>query len=196
MNIQTTENEENKELAQFNFSEEEQQAINEMQTIEHFKKGTILLKEGEVSSKCYYIIKGCIRKYYLKDGEEKTVFFYTENQPVSCSTDILQKTPSNYYLECVENTSCTYTTSQQEKELYKRFPRFETICRISTEEQLKEQQEMFANFMTSSPEERYLNLIKTKPNLLNRVPQYQLASYLGIKPESLSRIRKRLATKA
>ncbi|MEZ4951136.1 MAG: hypothetical protein R2784_17385 [Saprospiraceae bacterium] len=69
------------------------------------------------------------------------------------------------------------------------------LCRVSVEEEFRKQQEALAAFITSSPEDRYLNLLENRPDLLMRVPQYHLASYLGVKPESLSRIKKRLAAK-
>jgi len=81
--------------------------------------------------------------------------------------------------------------------MYRLFPSIESLCRIETEKKLGQFRELMAFYLASSPEERYLNLLNTRPNLLTRVPQYQLASYLGVKPESLSRIRGRLqASKA
>ncbi len=85
--------------------------------------------------------------------------------------------------------------SEKEKAFYKRFPRFEEISRLETEKMLGNNQEQLSNFITNSPEERYKNLINTKPELLQRVAQHQIASYLGVTPESLSRIRKRIAKK-
>ena len=76
--------------------------------------------------------------------------------------------------------------------MYEKYPQLESLSRVIAEVILTKQQESFTEFKTSSPEERYLNLLKTKPDLMQRVPQHQIASYLGIKPESLSRIRKRL----
>lgn len=81
------------------------------------------------------------------------------------------------------------------EEVFKKFPKFETICRIVSEKLIVKSQIDFADFKTSSPEQRYLNLMKERPDLIQRVPQYQLASYLGIKPESLSRLRARIVSK-
>lgn len=163
--------------------------------IKSFKKGDILLREGQVSSLCYFILKGCVRQYYLLDGEEKTTHFYTEGQPVTPYEGTFQRKPSRYYLACVEDTILTEGTSEDEQKLYAQFPHLEAVSRKAVEEELGKSQEKLASYILNSPEERYLHLMETRPDLLNRVPHYQLASYLGIKPESLSRIRKRIMGK-
>jgi CRP-like cAMP-binding protein len=81
---------------------------------------------------------------------------------------------------------------QKEEELYRRFPKLETISRKVMERVFMEQQEIMGTYFTDSPEQRYLKLLRSRPDLFQRVPQYQIASYIGVKPESLSRIRKRL----
>ncbi|MCW5921006.1 MAG: Crp/Fnr family transcriptional regulator [Saprospiraceae bacterium] len=157
-----------------------------------FEKGTLLLREGQVSSLCYFILKGCVRQYYLVDGVERTTNFYTEGQPVTPYEGTFKKQPSKFYLSCVEDSTMSYGTPEDEAEMFAKFPQFELICRLATEEELGKSQNQLASFMLSSPEERYLDLLKTRPDLLDRVPQYQLASYIGVTPESLSRIRKRI----
>jgi CRP-like cAMP-binding protein len=160
--------------------------------IKTIKKGAMLLKEGQVSSLCYFIFKGCIRQYYLVDGEEKTTHFYTEGQPVTPYEGTFKRTPAKYYLSCVEDTIVSVGTPEDEAKMFQMFPRFEAISRLAVEEELGKSQEILASYIINSPEERYLNLLETRPDLLDRVPQYQLASYLGVTPESLSRIRKRI----
>jgi CRP-like cAMP-binding protein len=84
----------------------------------------------------------------------------------------------------------------EEETLYKQFPRFETISRKVMEKIFAEQQAIMASYTTDTPEQRYLKLLESRPELFQIIPQYQLASYIGVKPESLSRIRKRIhATK-
>ena len=80
-------------------------------------------------------------------------------------------------------------------EIFEKYPKFETLCRVLSEELLTKQQINFDEFRTSSPEERYLDLTKKRPDLVQRVPQNQLASYLGIKPQSLSRLKARIIQK-
>ncbi len=77
-----------------------------------------------------------------------------------------------------------------------KFPKFEIMCRIVSEELLAKQQINFDEFKTSSPEQRYLNLLQSRPDLIQRVPQHQLASFLGMKPQSLSRLRARILEKS
>ena len=103
--------------------------------------------------------------------------------------------PSKFSLECLEDSRISVVSFEKEQEIYKRFPRFERMCRETTERDLIEYQEKFANYISWSAEQRYLDLLKNRGDLLDRVPQYQLASYLGVKPESLSRIRKRISIK-
>jgi CRP-like cAMP-binding protein len=172
-------------------SAEEKKAIIELDIFRNFKKGTVLLKEGQYSTAGYFVIKGCIRSYYIIDGEEKTTAFYTELESLSPLCTI-SKQPSEYYVACVEDSIVTVANLDMEKIIFEKFPRFETLCRILSEELLAKSQASFDDFKTSSPEQRYLKLIETRPDLLQRVPQHQLASYLGMKPQSLSRIRKRL----
>ncbi|OWW24473.1 cyclic nucleotide-binding protein [Zobellia sp. OII3] len=175
--------------------DEEAQAFAECIPIRCFKKGHILLKEGQISRDSYFVIDGCIRKYYIIDGEERTTEFYVEDESIASLQSYKNKTPANHYFECVEDSRLAVLNDEKEQELFKRVPRYETLCRMSMESDYGEQQEALAKFIISSPEARYRNLLETRPDLLQRVPQYHLASYLGVKPESLSRIRKRLAKK-
>lgn len=176
-------------------TEEESIAFTECIPIKSFAKGTTLLREGQISSDSYVVIEGCIRKYYIIDGEERTTEFYVEDESVASLQSYKNKTPANHYFECVEDSKLGVLSYDKEQELYKRVPKYETLCRMSMEEDFGLQQETLAKFMISSPEERYLSLLETRPDLIQRIPQYHLASYLGIKPESLSRIRRRLSKK-
>jgi CRP-like cAMP-binding protein len=173
-------------------SAEESQAVVDSMHVRQVAKGTVLLREGQISNLCFFILKGCVRQYYLIDGEEKTTRFYTEGQPITPYEGTFKRTPSKFYLACVEDTLLNMGTEKEEQALYEKFPHLAAISRMAVEEELGKSQESLSNFIISSPEQRYLQLLETRPDLLDRVPQYQLASYLGIKPESLSRIRKRI----
>ncbi len=173
-------------------TEEEMLAIEESFPIRTFSKGTFLLKEGQVATDAYYVIGGCIRSYKLTDGDEVTLEFFTEDQPAADFGSLAGRTPSDQYFICMEETTVAVLNGEKELELYRRYPRFETFCRAGMEEMYGNQQKELSRYMISDPEERYLNLLKERPSLINRVPQYHIASYLGIQPETLSRIRKRI----
>lgn len=175
-------------------TEEEKNALISLDIFRSIKKGTILLKEGQKSKDSYFVLKGCIRTYYVFDGEEKTTAFYTEMEPLTPPC-VISKTPSEYYIGCIEDSILLISNSDMEVEVNTKFPKFETMCRMFSAELIAKQQINFDEFKTSSPEQRYLNLIQKRPDLIQRVPQHQLASYLGIKPQSLSRLRARIIEK-
>jgi hypothetical protein len=108
---------------------------------------------------------------------------------------VITKATSDYFVSCVEDCILIISNVDMEVEINGKFPKFETLCRILSEERLAKQQMDFDAFKTNSPEERYINLLEQRPDLIQRVPQHQLASYLGIKPQSLSRLRARISGK-
>ena len=175
-------------------TEDEKNALLSLDLFRSFKKGTTLLKEGQKSQDEYFVLKGCIRKYYIIDGEEKTTAFFTEMEGLTPHC-VKNNAPSEYFISCVEDTILTVANPDIGVEINIKFPKFEIMCRILSEELLAKQQINFDEFKTSSPEQRYLNLLKNRPDLIQRVPQQQLASYLGIKPQSLSRLRARILEK-
>ena len=98
----------------------------------------------------------------------------------------------NHYLECCADSSLVVGNREKEEDLYRQFPKFESISRQVMQKVFSEQQAIMSSYQTDTPEQRYLKLMDSRPNLFQIIPQYQLASYIGVKPESLSRIRKRL----
>jgi CRP-like cAMP-binding protein len=175
-------------------NEDEKNALVSLDLFRTFKKGSILLKEGEKSKESYFVLKGCIRTYYLVEGDEKTTAFYTEMDALTPPCVITQ-TPSDYYISCLEDSMILVSNSDMEEEVNAKFPKFDVMCRKFSEELLAKQRIDFDEFKTSSPEQRYLNVLEKRPDLIQRVPQHQLASYLGIQPQSLSRLRARITEK-
>lgn len=176
-------------------TEDEKNAIVSLDIFRSVKKGTTLLEAGQKSKDSYFVLKGCIRTYYIIDGEEKTTAFYTEMDPLTPQC-VINKAPSDYFIDCVEDSILLISNSDMEAEINGKFPKFDVMCRMLSEELLVKHQIDFAEFKTSSPEQRYLTLIQKRPDLIQRVPQHQLASYLGIKPQSLSRLRARILEKS
>ncbi|MEL6651033.1 MAG: Crp/Fnr family transcriptional regulator [Bacteroidota bacterium] len=172
-------------------TEEEKQLMLDLNLFQSFPAGTILAREGQYIEQGYFVLKGCVRSYYLVDGEEKTTSFYTENEGCELIRDAEGK--ATHYLVCVEDSIFNVSTPSIEEEAFRRFPRFESLCRILSEHIVQKKQIALDSFRKASPLERYVHLLETRPELLQRVPLHQIASFLGITPESLSRIRKRLA---
>lgn len=175
-------------------TEDEENAILSLDLFRTAKKGDILLKEGQRSRENYFVLKGCIRIFYIIDGEEKTTAFYTEMDALTPHC-VMNNAPSEYFIGCVEDSILSVSNPEMEEEVNTKFPKFESLCRILSEERLAKQQIDFYEFKTSSPEQRYLSLLQKRPDLVQRVPQHQLASFLGIKPQSLSRLRARILEK-
>lgn len=176
-------------------NEDEKNAIVSLDIFRSVKKGTILLQEGQKTKNSYFVLKGCIRTYYVIEGEEKTTAFYTEMDALTPNC-VINKTPSEYFVSCVEDSIVLISDSDMEVEINTKFPKFDVMCRKLSEELLAKKQVDFDAFKTSSPEQRYLNLMEKRPDLIQRVPQHQLASFLGMKPQSLSRIRARIVEKS
>lgn len=165
--------------------------IVEKTVVKEYKKGTVLLREGQIPTKCYMVVEGCVREYLIKDGDEKTTAFFTESD--TFTPQLKDGKPSKKYWVCTEDCVLTVSTNNYAEELLMLIPRLEKVFRNIAIEKINAARTELSEFVSSSPEERYLNLQKNRPDIFNRVPQHQIASYLGMQPQSLSRIRKRIA---
>jgi len=172
-------------------TEEEKITIESLNLFRSVRKGAILLRAGQYSTESFFVIKGCIRTFYVVDGVEKTTEFYLEMEGLTPPC-VLTNSPSELYISCVEDSIISVSNLGMEAEVFQKFPKFENLCRIFSEQLLAKKQQNFDEYKTSSPEQRYLNLLKNRSELIHRAPQHQLASYLGIKPQSLSRLIARI----
>ena len=171
-----------------------EEVINESTFVRNYKRGTVLTEAGKPSDECYFVLKGCIRCYFFKDGTERTTEFYTEGQAVVLSS-YGKNTPSKHFLQCTEDTIACIGTPELEKQMFEKYPQLQKLGHVMAEAMMTQANDAFGEFKTASPEERYMALLKRRPDLFQRVPLHQIASYLGITAESLSRIRKRQLSK-
>ena len=190
---------ENKLIAFFSklttLSGEEAEALSDSMVVKRYESGSFILKEGQRNVNSFFILEGLVRQYRLIDGAEVTNHFFREGQWIISLTSFGKNTVAEDYLICVEDTSVVVGNEQKAQELFARFPRFETLSRAVMETVFADEQQRIGHYLADTPEQRYLRLLQEHPDLLRRVQQYHLASYLGVKPESLSRIRKRIALK-
>ncbi len=160
-----------------------------------FKKKSILLDIGEVSNEVFYLVKGCIRLYCEKNGEDLSTYFFTENMFAGSYDSFLSRKPSKVAIETLEECEVLILTHEAQEKLYKVFPKMNEFIRKALEHRFVLLHDLFISYLINSPEERYLMLQRDRPELLQRIPQHQIASFLGITRVSLSRIRNRLAKK-
>lgn len=162
----------------------------------HTKKHAFLLQEGEVCRNVYFLISGFFRMFYVDyDGNEINYRFADKNNFLVDFQSFLTQKPSHFYWQAMQDAELFALSYQDIHNLYASSPAWNNFGRLIAERvylQLNERVEMLL-FMT--PEERYKYLLDTKPELFMQVSQFHLSSYLGIKPESLSRLRKRLLKK-
>lgn len=183
-------------MAQFGeLTAEEQQQIANNLIVEAYPKGKLLVKAGDVCRYCYFVLEGCLRQYKLADDTEVTIQFYTEREAAVDFNSYVNQVKSESYLVCLEDTIVIEGNPNQETDMYERFPKLQQITRAMMEQDFGKMQEQFSRFIASNAEERYVYLLNNRPDLLQRVPLQYLASYIGVTPESLSRIRKRIQSR-
>ncbi len=174
--------------------QEEVQFLKDNLEVRAIKKNQLLLEEGTISSEFFFVLKGCIRLYYNKNLAEKTAFFYVENQFVSSYESFVRQIPAKHNFQAVEDGEVVVISHEIAFKIIELYPKFEFLARIMMEEELIIYQDIIHSFITLTAEERYIKMLQSKSPVLQRVPQHQLATYLGVTAETLSRIRKRITS--
>lgn len=152
---------------------------------------TILLNEGETARYIYFIKKGCLRLWFNKDGRDITFQFFFEGQAVASIDSFLSKQPSMFTLESIEPSSIISLSKENLERLQQLYPEMKEGFQEIMFQRLRNYSNLFLSRIKDTPQERYEDLIKNHPEIIKRVPQHYIASYLGITPISLSRIRNR-----
>tara|TARA_R110002049_G_scaffold305060_1_gene501196 strand:+ start:161 stop:742 length:582 start_codon:yes stop_codon:yes gene_type:complete len=157
--------------------------------ISTFKKGEIVVREGQFSKKGYLIVQGCSRAYYLKDGKDISDWFTFENQIMASIVSFFSKEPSPHYVEFIEDSTVIEFTKDTVDILSNKYHDFERfINKVVTETMLGLCERLYT-IQFNKAEERYKHLLTIYPDITNRIPLTHIASYLGITLETLSRIR-------
>jgi CRP-like cAMP-binding protein len=155
------------------------------------RKNELLLREGEVCRSVAYIEQGCLRYFYNVGGEERTGQFFFEGDWYTDYDSFLDQRPSAQSIQALEPTRVWLLPYAALYRFYAERPVFERFGRLMAEQAYRGSKARGAAFLNHTPTERYEQLLRTRPHLVQRVSQRVLASFLGIKPESLSRIRGR-----
>lgn len=159
-----------------------------------FTKKTMLLRAGEICLFEGYVHRGCVRKYYLNEnGFEVTLSFAVEDWWVSDIASFHEQSPSNLYIETLEECSIYMLSHEAKNKLLQEIPKFERVFRMLVQRRLSTLQNRLIRTLSMPATERYLEFIQAYPSIPNRVAQYYIASYLGVSPEFVSTIRKKLA---
>jgi CRP-like cAMP-binding protein len=176
-----------------NLTEDEFKDFSNKMVMKKLKKKEIYFREGEISRQVAFINKGCLRYYYLVGGQEHTGQFFFENSFYTDYESFLSGHASRQNIDALERSELLLISRTDLYQLYEQNPTFERFGRLMAENAYLGLRRRNNELMNLNPEERYLQLLKERPKVMERIPQHYIASYLGIKPESLSRIRRRIS---
>ncbi|MFM2388009.1 MAG: hypothetical protein RL660_2766 [Bacteroidota bacterium] len=175
-------------------NEAEELAFVNMLEVKELKKKEFLLQEGKVCNKVTFVNSGCMRVFYNVDGIENTIQFFFGDSWYTDYSSFLTGAPSLENFQALEPSEVVQFNKQDLYRLFDEFPIFDRVGRVMAENAFLSLSSLNKMLTNEEPQQRYLNLLEQRPEIVERIPQHYVASYLGIKPESLSRIRKRIAS--
>lgn len=177
------------------FTDEEIQDIQHLFVEKNLKKGEFWVKEGEFNSDILFLNKGMLRSYFVKREVEKTFDLVIENQILTATESYVSGLPSTDFIQAVEDTYLSVITKDNLEILYSKSFKWERVGRIIIEYYTIEKEIRIRSFISETAQERYERLTKDQPELMQRTPQIYLANFLGITPQSLSRLRRKIIPK-
>jgi len=158
------------------------------------KRRQFILQEGDVCKLNTFVVEGCFRMYFVDEkGKEHNIQFAVENWWIGDIGSFHSEEPSKLYIEAIENSVILQIKKQDQLDLFVNHPKFNQIFRVFTENALVAYQRRVLQNISSTAEERYLDFVKRYPYFFNRISNVQIASFLGVTPEFLSTIRKKIA---
>jgi len=157
------------------------------------KKKTVILKTGDTAKEIYFVTKGCLRLFYEKEGKDISAYFFTENMFAGAYDSFVSQRASRHSIETFEDCEILKLSRSKLNKLYSQLPKMNEFIRKIIEARFFDLHNLFTSQILDSPEERYVNLLRTRGDLIKRIPQHHIATFLGITPASLSRIRRRIA---
>jgi CRP-like cAMP-binding protein len=151
------------------------------------------LREGEICTRYGFILKGCVRLYFLVDGEEICKDLLFENTFTGSLASFTLQKPALFNIAAIEETRLMQIYRNDLLELFEKYPCWQKLGRLMAEGLAIRKEMREISFLKDSPEQRYIKLLEEQPMVLQRVPLHYIASYLGMQPETLSRIRNKIS---
>jgi len=151
-----------------------------------------ILKAGEIPSKLFFIEKGCLRMSINSHGRDVTTQFFFEDDSVASIESFRLRRPSPVSIQSVEPTTLLVVHKNDARRIMEDFPEMKDVMLELMFRRFEAYSRLFVSYITQNPRERYLSLLRQDPRIVQRIPQHYIASYLGITPVSLSRIRRRI----
>lgn len=179
-----------------NFTQQDKDLLSAAFKYKRYNVKAELVSADKRTDELFFLVKGCIRKYFVKDGEQITIYIVTENNFIGAIESMIKGTKSSETIECIEPCEVLVLKKADLDRLYLQVPLMNEFIRKVLEQTLTQFHQIISMFILNTPEERYLEQLSKNPQILQRVPQHMLATYLGITATSLSRIRKRILEKA
>jgi CRP-like cAMP-binding protein len=177
------------------FSDPELALVMKYFEAKNIKKKTILLKAGHTAQELYFIVSGCMRLFYEKDGADISAYFFTDLMFAGAYDSFVSRQPSRHSIETSEDCQILTISHKGWQQLFIELPKMNGFVLKLIEQRFISLHKLYTSLILDTPEERFINLQNERPDILQRIPQHQIATFLGITPVSLSRIRNRLTRK-
>ncbi|MDQ6482023.1 Crp/Fnr family transcriptional regulator [Dyadobacter sp. LHD-138] len=166
-------------------------------TEKKYKRGALLLQAGDVAHEVFFVVKGALRQFYVDEGgHERTCHFTFEKDFVTDLESFSQQIKSPSSIKTLVNTTCLCIRHDELKSLLNQSPAMAEFFRICIQGVAAKSMQRTKSLLYFSPEKQFIELLEERPEIFRRVPQHYIAQYLGVAPESLSRIKKRLMVQA
>lgn len=177
-------------------TEEEYAFMQNLVLHKNFRKGEFLLREGEVAKYGAFVATGCLRSFTVDNkGKEHIVQFAPEDWWIGNNESIRTGAPSSYFIDAIEDSDVLLLDRASFQKIMENIPAFASLFQAGIQKHASAKDERIIASLSASAEERYIDFLQKYPSIAQRVPQHMLASYLGVSPETLSRVRKQLSRK-
>lgn len=174
---------------------QEEEHIKSYLTPKKVRKRQYLLQEGDVCKALVFVEKGLLRGYLVDDAGEHIVQFAKEGWTIADLLSFLASEPSSYNIDAIEDSEVILIGKTVHEELLKTVPKYETYFRLLITNAYVALQKRLTRFMKATAEDQYTTFTRMYPDIVQRVPQHMIASYMGLTPETLSRVRKKISKK-